>query len=549
MLRSPTIEPYHIDLASGYAELVEAMRASGGPMPRPISVGPLLALLSGCPQEAGISGKGGAEGATYEADIDVSPRALDFEALVDGATAAQTVTVSNLGDATLYVDELRVEGSGAFTLPADLGTLELAPGASTSFDVTFQPMSAADEGELILESSDPDEPELPVTLTGAGLFAELSLWPSPYDLGDVLDRCTRAGEITVENVGDDVATVSAVTLEAGAIAVTGLGEDGASTLPYTLAPGETLPVQLLLSPREPGELSATLWVDSDEPAGRRSAELSGEVLEPTTQTDNFRQGRGDQTDIIIYVDRSCSMEDDLSNLASNFSTFIAALDAFESDWQLLVATADDGCHNETFFTPETENAEETFLSAIFGPAGNWTEAGLTVATEALAGTGAGGCNEGFLREDANLGFLLVSDEVEQSVNSYDYYLDILWSYNAWGSVSAVAGDVPGGCASAEPGSGYYEAVIASEGVFLSICDADWGEYSTDLVTGSGWVYHDEFALSATPFEDSIGVTVDGVESSEWTYDAEDNAVRFDEDAQPEPGQVVSVSYQIYENCD
>ncbi len=72
----------------------------------------------------------------------------------------------------------------------------------------------------------------------------------------------------------------------------------------------------------------------------------------------------------------------------------------------------------------------------------------------------------------------VSDEPEQSVNPYTYYVSLFQGMKADPDdvvIHAVAGDYPGGCGSASAGTGYYEATVATGGVFLSICASRLGE--------------------------------------------------------------------------
>jgi hypothetical protein len=53
-----------------------------------------------------------------------------------------------------------------------------------------------------------------------------------------------------------------------------------------------------------------------------------------------------------------------------------------------------------------------FVNVVSSGGGWWTEAGLTVTSEAIDKTDPGECNYGFLRTDAMLHIIMVSDEVE-----------------------------------------------------------------------------------------------------------------------------------------
>ena len=83
-------------------------------------------------------------------------------------------------------------------------------------------------------------------------------------------------------------------------------------------------------------------------------------------------------------------------------------------------------------------------------------------------TDSGECNFGFMRQNAMLHIVMVSDEPEQSPYSWDTYVNQI--INKKGNInnvrlSAVAGDYPNGCSTAMAGSGYWESVSMTSGVF------------------------------------------------------------------------------------
>jgi hypothetical protein len=258
------------------------------------------------------------------------------------------------------------------------------------------------------------------------------------------------------------------------------------------------------------------------------------------------------TDIVFYVDQSGSMDDDQMRLASNFSTFISELATYSNDWQIIVANADNGCNaHGGVLTPAMPDYETRFQSAVSSGGGFWTEAGLTIASEAIDKTDVGECNWGFLRPDAMLHIIMVSDEAEQSSSSWTWYMDkIIAKKGSTANVkfSAIAGDYPGGCATADAGDGYYQAVMATEGVFLSIC-SDWATPTNLSMLAAASVQMAAFELNATPAQATIRVWVNGTERLDgWRYNEGDNTVVFDEDI-PQEEDVVKISYGGLTVCD
>ena len=165
--------------------------------------------------------------------------------------------------------------------------------------------------------------------------------------------------------------------------------------------------------------------------------------------------------------------------------------------------------------------------------------------------GHGGCNEDFYRDDAKLNMIGVTDEVEQSANTWDYYVALFQAYKADPDdvmFHAIAGDYPSGCGSAEPGNNLYQAVVATGGTFLSICATDWGSNMTELAESAA-ADLTSFALTQEPVPDTIEVYIDGVRTTAgWTFDATDTLVVFDDDHVPGGGTTIEISYIVAGDC-
>jgi hypothetical protein len=104
------------------------------------------------------------------------------------------------------------------------------------------------------------------------------------------------------------------------------------------------------------------------------------------------------------------------------------------------------------------------------------------------------------------------------------------------------------CSSAEPGTGYYEAVTATGGVFLSIC-GNWSDPATLSMLAAASVQQSAFELSATPVVDSVRVFVNGNERlSGWFFDGPTNTVYF-ESGIPDEGDRIRITYGGLAVCD
>ena len=93
-----------------------------------------------------------------------------------------------------------------------------------------------------------------------------------------------------------------------------------------------------------------------------------------------------------------------------------------------------------------------------------------------------------------------------------------------------------------------EATTATGGLFISICEVDWGTHLQDLAVLATAEPHKSFVLSGRPvIEETIVVTVDDEENYDWTIDEAENAVQFPGELAPEPLSWVEISYQL--GCD
>ena len=146
----------------------------------------------------------------------------------------------------------------------------------------------------------------------------------------------------------------------------------------------------------------------------------------------------------------------------------------------------------------------------------------------------------------------VTDEVEQSANPWSYYTALFQGFKRDPDdliMHAIAGDYPAGCGGNEPGRGWYEATVATGGLFLSICAEDWASHLEALAEGSASDLS-SFELTQWPVPATVSVQIDGVPSTTgWTYNSTDNSVDFDEDHVPLGGSTIEVQYALFGDCD
>jgi hypothetical protein len=490
-----------------------------------------------------------------EPNIDVSPSLLQFgTASRDDDAIIQTFTIDSIGELDLDVDSIVLDGAQAasFTILTDVTGLVLPPGTSQDVDVAFVPMGANEQfATATVISNDPDEPLVPVELYGQGAVPELQITPNPIDFGTSYVGCDN--EITVEmsNIGTDTLVIDSVSQDGDEP----LAMRRVDSLPITLEPGELANASFVFTPDGEGVYSGVFSVNSNEPAGTRDVDQIGTGAFAGWYTDRWEIPSDPPTDIMFAIDQSCSMDDDQRRLATNFSTFITLLSSYSNDWQIIIANDDDGCNRTGILTPSTPGYQTLFTDQVTRGGDRFTEALLTVGARAAeAAAYAGGCNYGFMRPDASLHLVVVSDEPEQStyLGSDNWSTLVTRMQTAKGDpgmvkISAIAGDYPGGCGSADAGDGYYQAVQATGGEFISIC-SDWADTATLEALASASIIQNTYELLQTPLAETISVYVNGIEVTGWTYDPVENKVTIDS-MDPSDGDVVEISYGGAASCD
>lgn len=506
--------------------------------------------------------------------IEVNPGELQFSDVEVAAADSLTevVTVSNSCDGDLEIRQLSLKNDedGAYTIGA-IGSILIPKDGSTEFTVTFSPKTAqAYPDKVLIDSNDPETPTAEVRLRGTGIAPKIEVSDSGYDFGSPFIGCENGQPLGIKNVGNADLIVDSINVNTAANDQfnVDLNEWENGKLPFTISPFSSsnqeveiyvdyLPLDTILD-------EAYVLVNSNDPyTPEVIVSASGSGTEYGSNLDVFVQPLKAETDILFTVDRSCSMFDEAEQVINNFGTFVETIITLDADFHVAAAVGDNGCIagsepyiDNTFSESEAVDTMETMIdwNRDLQPYGSNTERGYMIAEAALANKniGPGGCNEDFYRSNAFLSVVHVSDEPEQSVNSWSYYVGVFQALKADPDdvkIHAVAGDYPSGCGSAAAGTGYYEGTVATGGLFLSICATDWASHLEDLAAESVAI-NDSFELSQPAVPGTIEVDVDGLaRSTGWYYDASTNSVVFETDLIPAGGSQVEIFYQLLPDCE
>jgi len=300
--------------------------------------------------------------------------------------------------------------------------------------------------------------------------------------------------------------------------------------------------------------------------------------------ETFQQTPSVAVDILFVVDNSPSMVQEHAAVIQGFGAFIGEVMESESDFHIGVITTDMETHEGGILLGDPPWIATTdpdyglaFMDKIevVGIGGSGFEKGLQAAKQALYDSPAGFGNtenDGFLRWDADLAIVVVSDEndcsdegnlpagaeQEDCYTSADLLVPVVNYIDGFRNLktedrnvtfSAIVGPpVTDGCEDTKYGLRYVTVASNLGGLKGDICQTDWGDMMSDvglIATGvNTW-----FALSHYPDPDTIEVTVDEVTVDHdpdgingWTYVVEDNGVYFWGDSVPPRDSEVVIHY-------
>ena len=256
-------------------------------------------------------------------------------------------------------------------------------------------------------------------------------------------------------------------------------------------------------------------------------------------------------DIVWLIAQSGSMDQYEPKLLAGIEQMINALPP--SGWRLGIATTDSQETQLASSFPlvpgDTAADAEAILNSILF---SYREAGFDALYGYLEDNTY---NQTWLRDDAALLVVFVSDEQEQSFQHFtgtnQGVLDFVQWYGDQRPSAFLASIVhlpfaesvcEGTVSPINVGSRYIQATNSLNGVVVDICSTDWSPGVTDATNQIE--PHEEWPLSHTPLEATLIVFEDSVEKpdSEWVYNPATNSVEFL--VVPYEGALVEIGYVI-----
>ncbi|MBM4365102.1 MAG: choice-of-anchor D domain-containing protein [Deltaproteobacteria bacterium] len=389
---------------------------------------------------------------------------------------------------------------------------------------------------------------------------DIEVTPASLNFATVGVGCDAEKPLTITNVGEAPLTIDGSAIE---------GDPGfeAELVVTTLDPGESVVMAVRFVPEDATPGRAKVVVTSDDPDEHVSevpAVGTGEFA--GLATDSFVQ-EVDPVDVLWVIDNSSSMGTEQARVMAEISAFFSWFDTLRLDYHMGVIATDvvspqfagQLVGSPTYLEKTTPDAETRLAERInLGTDDMGDESGLLAVEMALTDPLLNGYNAGFLRPDARLAVIFLSDEPEQSAYDAQHYIDFLKTLKSDPSrvlVASIVGDYTNGCANtcddveqrAGAGDKYIDVTTAYDGVFGSICTCDLSP-TLDEIGMKSTLFSRSFALSQVPSDSTeIRVWIDGEETSAFVYDAENNAVVFD--GAPLNGSQIDLEYPVDDGCD
>jgi hypothetical protein len=529
------------------------------------------------------------------------PPTLDFGVVPRGSRRELTGRLQNNGSGTCRINSAQKQTSffgvifsdffefvGVFGPAGQAPPFELAPGEEATIVASYFPTSVTDLGEspfgdtasIEVRVVDVDNPAATVTCGAAPPFfgggardcgvnlqarsavASIGVIPGDIDFGPVTLGCnSQTQTIRVYNTGGADVDIASIALDGTCSSEFALA--GVPAMPAIIRRGDSIPFQVRYRPTDEGNDTCLVVIESTaEGGGRFVVPIEGLGVLTSARSDRFEQVSGRDVDVLFVVDNSGSMSEEQSNLARNFSSFIAAARTWGSNFQLGVVTTQTAGNipdptggnrqpgellgSPRIMTPTTPGLDSVFPNTVRVGAQNSSESSSERGLEsayltltdplitdlatscsgdaecggapyickegATSARGCGGFNRTFLRESASLEIVFLSDEEDSSRAELNFYIDFFRSIKGFRNTSlfhASAIVTPrGGCGSGSSGEGvgdrYIEVANQTGGEVGSICDTNFASILTDIGNRAFGLRVD-FYLTSVPVPGSISV--------------------------------------------
>ena len=555
-------------------------------------------------------------------DFTILPPQLTWGIVTPGRKAEQQFAVRNNENHECLISDVRVQNDNGDVFSIDpVETVTLPGGGEVRFTVAFTaPASASGStaqiftGKVLFEISNPDNRFQEVPLRAASMTPCAEIVPEHLDFGTAQPGgcSTRDRELRIVNVCDFPIIIESIEMNAGPACLDPEGNDPNSVCEFVirrrpplptpnpgLMPGDSATFDMAYKPADVGDDIGSVLITVRDTPEPYMATLQGRGSHDALHTDVFSQAERPKVDLLWVIDNSCSMSEEQTLIGQNLSSFLAFAVAEQIDFQLGVTSTDTGLSDtdptmtggrlvpvdgsrSRILTPWSSRLEHDWAANVaLGTGGSATEKGLLAAKMALSpglidvadhpGTSTpNDGNLGFLRPDAALSIIFVSDEADHDSTPTDDYLQFFRSIkgarndNLFKAHGIISDPVVGCPTDGRDGTGvrYEEIINRTGGVWESICATDWQE-TLEVIGNNAFGFSSRFFLSNIPVPGDNGeyndlgtnpgiiIEINGIRAPSkvgrttvWSYHPGANAIDFNPFYVPEAGSQVEITYRV-----
>ncbi len=211
-----------------------------------------------------------------EGALTLSTTSFNFNTVVIGKTATQTLHVSNTGTAALTIESLILK-SQQFQITGPSVPRTILPAQKVDYTISFVPTTSGKLSASLQITTNVSTTSAAVSLAGVAekAFAAAQISPASINFGNLKLQTTGTQNVTLKNTGDISMTVSGIT-------VAGAGFGFSSLSPgFSLSPSQAVTFQIWFKPQTAGAASGTVTILSANIASPEEIPVSGNGVTST----------------------------------------------------------------------------------------------------------------------------------------------------------------------------------------------------------------------------------------------------------------------------
>ena len=199
--------------------------------------------------------------------LTASTSTVSFGNILAGGSSTQEVTLTNTGSAAVHVSSIAATGTG-FSVSGVTTPATINPSNALTLIVGFAPTTTGNATARTVISDATGSP-LIIALSGTGTQAGLSVSPTTFNFGSVVDGQTKSQNFSITNTGTANLTVSQISISGTGYSIPGLAT------PTTIPAGQSAAFTVEFAPTTNGTLAGSVSISSNAPSSPTTVSLSG----------------------------------------------------------------------------------------------------------------------------------------------------------------------------------------------------------------------------------------------------------------------------------